>query len=89
MPELVNVPAAISMVVAPCEVGVNVAVYTVLDVAEKLLKAPLVTVISPTAKSVVASLLVKVEITVLLKYSILILWNKWQNLWLDVYLVIL
>ena len=57
----VNVPAATSMVAAPLDVGVNVAVYTVLDVAEKLLMAPLVTVISPTAKSVVASLLVKVR----------------------------
>ena len=57
----VNPFAATSMVVAPLADGVNVAVYTVLDVAEKLLKAPLVTVISPTAKSVVASLLVKVR----------------------------
>jgi len=54
------------MVVAPLADGVNVAVYTVLDVAEKLLKAPLVTVISPTAKSVVASLLVKVSESVAL-----------------------
>ena len=52
------------MVVAPSAVGVNVAVYTVLDVAVKLLKAPLSTVISPTAKSVVASLLVKVTVKV-------------------------
>ena len=57
----VNVLAATSMVTAPCAVGVNVAVYTVLDVAEKLLKAPLDTVISPTAKFVVTSLLVKVR----------------------------
>ena len=57
----VNVLAATSMVAAPSAVGVNVAVYTVLEVAAKLLKAPLVTVISPTAKSVVASLLVKVR----------------------------
>ena len=57
----VNVLAATSMVAAPSAVGVNVAVYTVLEVAEKLLNAPLVTVISPTAKSVVASLLVKVR----------------------------
>ena len=57
----VNVPAATSMVVAPLADGVNVAVYTVLEVAAKLLKAPLDTVISPTAKSVVASLLVKVR----------------------------
>ena len=60
----VEVPAATSMVAAPLAVGVNVAVYTVLDVAEKLLKAPLDTVISPTAKSVVASLLVKVRVSV-------------------------
>ena len=57
----VNVPAATSMVVAPLADGVKVAVYTVLEVAEKLLKAPPETVISPTAKSVVASLLVKVR----------------------------
>ena len=57
----VNLLAATSMVAAPSAVGVNVAVYTVLEVAEKLLNAPLVTVISPTAKSVVASLLVKVS----------------------------
>ena len=57
----VNVLAATSMVAAPSAVGVNVAVYTVLEVAEKLLKAPLVTVISPTAKFVVTSLLVKVR----------------------------
>ena len=57
----VNVPAATSMVVAPLADGVKVAVYTVLEVAEKLLKAPPETVISPTAKSVVASLLVKVS----------------------------
>ena len=57
----VNVPAATSMVAAPLDVGVNVAVYTVLEVAEKLLKAPPETVISPTAKSVVASLLVKIS----------------------------
>ena len=57
----VNVLAATSMVAAPSAVGVNVAVYTVLEVAEKLLNAPLDTVMSPTAKSVVASLLVKVR----------------------------
>ena len=56
-----NVLAATSMVVAPTAVGVNVAVYTVLDVAEKLLKVPLVTVISPSAKSVVASFEVNVS----------------------------
>ena len=60
----VNVLAATSMVAAPLDVGVNVAVYTALEVAEKLLKAPLVTVISPTAKSVVASLLVNVTVNV-------------------------
>ena len=57
----VNVLAATSIVVAPLADGVKVAVYTVLDAAAKLLNAPLVTVISPTAKSVVASLLVKVR----------------------------
>ena len=57
----VNVPAATSMVVAPLADGVKVAVYTVLDVAEKLLKAPPETVISPTTKSVVASLDVKIS----------------------------
>ena len=57
----VNVLAATSMVAAPFAVGVNVAVYTVLEVAAKLLNAPLVTVISPTAKSVVASLDVNVS----------------------------
>ena len=60
----VNVLAATSMVAAPSAVGVNVAVYTVLEVAAKLLKAPLDTVMSPTAKSVVASLLVKVSASV-------------------------
>ena len=57
----VNVLAATSMVAAPSAVGVNVAVYTVLDVAEKLLNAPLDTVMSPTAKLVVASLDVKIS----------------------------
>ena len=57
----VNVLAAISMVAAPLAVGVNVAVYTVLDVAAKLLNDPLDTVMSPTAKSVVASLEVNVS----------------------------
>ena len=60
----VNVLAATSMVAAPSAVGVNVAVYTVLEVAVKLLKAPLDTVISPTTKSVVASLEVKVTVNV-------------------------
>ena len=60
----VNVLAATSMVAAPSAVGVNVAVYTVLDVAEKLLNAPLDTVMSPTAKLLVASLLVNVTVNV-------------------------
>ena len=60
----VNVPAATSMVAAPLAVGVNVAVYTIVDEAEKLLKAPLDTVISPTAKSAVASLEVNVSASV-------------------------
>ena len=62
--ESVNVLAATSMVAAPSAVGVNVAVYTVLDVAEKLVNVPLDTVMSPTAKSVVASLLVNVTVNV-------------------------
>ena len=57
----VNVPAATSMVTAPSAVGVNVAVYTVLEDGAKLLKAPLVTVISATAKFVVTSLDVKIS----------------------------
>ena len=57
----VNVLAATSIVASLLAVGVNVAVYTVLDVAEKLLNAPLDTVMSPTAKSVVASLEVNVS----------------------------
>ena len=57
----VNVLAATSIVASLLAVGVNVAVYTVLDVAEKLLNAPLDTVMSPTAKSVVASLDVNVS----------------------------
>ena len=60
-----NVPAATSMVAAPSAVGVNVAVYTMLDVAEKLLKAPLDTVMSPTTKLLVASLLVNVTVNVI------------------------
>ena len=60
----VNLFAATSMVVAPLADGVKVAVYTVLDVAEKLLKAPPDTVISPTAKLLVASLEVKVTVSV-------------------------
>ena len=55
-------PAApTSMVAAPSAVGVKVAVYTVEDVAAKSLKLPLVTVISPLSKSVVASLDVNVS----------------------------
>ena len=46
---------------APSAVGVNVAVYTVLLVAAKLLNAPPLTVISASAKVVVASLDVKVS----------------------------
>ena len=57
----VNVLAATSMVAAPSVVGVNVAVYTVLEVAEKLLNAPLDTVMSPTTKLLVTSLLVKIS----------------------------
>ena len=57
----VNVLAATSMVAAPSAVGVNVAVYTVLEVAAKLLNAPPETVISPTAKSVVGFEVVKIS----------------------------
>ena len=60
----VNVPAATSIVASLLAVGVNVAVYTVLEVAEKLLNAPLDTVMSPTAKLLVASLLVNVTVNV-------------------------
>ena len=60
----VNVLAVTSMVVAPLADGVKVAVYTVLDVAEKLLKAPPETAISPTTKLLVASLEVKVTVSV-------------------------
>ena len=56
--------AATSMVTAPSAVGVKVAVYTVEDVAEKLVNVPLVTVISPTAKLLVASLDVNVSASV-------------------------
>ena len=52
---------ATSIVTAPSVVGVNVAVYTVDEVALNELKAPLVTVISPTAKLVVTSFEVKVN----------------------------
>ena len=60
----VNLFAATSMVVAPLADGVKVAVYTVLEVAEKLLKAPPDTVMSPTTKLVVALLEVKVTVSV-------------------------
>ena len=60
----VNLFAATSTVVAPLELGVNVAVYTVLLVAEKELREPPLTVISPTTKFDVASLLVKVSVKV-------------------------
>ena len=49
------------MVTAPSAVGVNVAVYTVDEVAPNELKAPLVTIISPTTKLLVASLDVNVS----------------------------
>ena len=59
----VNVPAATSIVVAPSAVGVNVAVYVVpLPLNE--LRLPPLTVTSPTAKLVVAALLVKVTVRV-------------------------
>ena len=57
----VNLFAATSMVVAPLADVVKVAVYTVLDVAEKILKAPPETVMSPTTKLLVASLDVNVS----------------------------
>jgi len=63
--ESVKPAAPTSMVTAPSAAGVKVAVYTVEDVAAKLLKLPLVTVISPTAKLLVASLLVNVTVNVL------------------------
>ena len=52
------------MVVAPCAVGVNVAVYTVELDALNALNEPLSTEISPTTKFVVASLEVKVSANV-------------------------
>ena len=61
--ESVNVPAPTSMVVAPGALGVNVAVYTVPD-PEKPLILPPDTVASPSAKSVVPSLAVKVSVRV-------------------------
>jgi len=62
--ESVKPAAPTSMVAAPSAVGVKVAVYTVEDVAAKSLKLPLVTVISPTAKLLVASLDVNVSASV-------------------------
>ena len=56
----VKVLLATSIVVAPCAVGVNVAVYVVPD-PEKLLSVPPLTEMSPTAKSVVLALAVKVR----------------------------
>ncbi len=56
--------AATSMVVAPLVDGVKVAVYTVDDVAAKLLIAPPETAISPTTKLLVASLEVNVTVSV-------------------------
>ena len=61
----VNEPSLIPTMDAPLPDGVRVAVYTVLDVAEKLLIVPPDTVISPTVKSVVASDEVKVKISVI------------------------
>ena len=60
----VNLLEATSTVVAPLELGVNVAVYTVLLVEEKELREPPLTVMSPSAKFDVASLLVKVNVSV-------------------------
>ena len=60
----VNVLAATSIVVAPAALGVKVAVYTVELVAAKLLIAPPDTVMSAAAKLVVASLEVKVTVSV-------------------------
>ncbi len=57
----VNEPSLIPIMCVPLPDGVKVAVYTVLDVAEKLLIVPPDTAISPTAKSVVASDEVKVS----------------------------
>ena len=52
------------MVAAPSAVGVKVAVYTVVEVSERLPNVPLVIVISPLTKLVVASLLVNVTVIV-------------------------
>tara|TARA_B100000609_G_C16915188_1_gene281453 strand:- start:54 stop:395 length:342 start_codon:yes stop_codon:yes gene_type:complete len=56
-----NTPALTSIEVAPSALAVKVAVYTVELEEAKLLRLPPVTVISPTAKFVVASLEVKVN----------------------------
>ena len=56
----VNLLAATSIVVAPDADGLNMAVYTVELVAVKLLIVPPDTVMSFAAKSLVASLVVKV-----------------------------
>ena len=61
----VKTAAPTSMVVAPSAAGVKVAVYTVVDVSERLPNMPLVTVISSLTKLVVASLDVNVTINVL------------------------
>ena len=57
----VNAPPATSMVVAPCPLGVNVAVYTVLLTPVNAPIDPPLTVMSPAIKFVVASLDVKVN----------------------------
>ena len=61
----VNLLAATSIVVAPDAAGLNMAVYIVELVAEKLLIVPPETVMSLAAKLVVASLEVKVTVSVL------------------------
>ena len=57
----VKLPAATSIVteLETNAEGVNIAVYTVLDMAVKLLKVPSVTLISSTTKSVVGLEIVK------------------------------
>ena len=59
----VKLPAATSIVIKleTNAEGVNIAVYTMLEIAVKLLKAPPVTLISPTAKSVVGLEVVKIS----------------------------
>ena len=59
----VKLPAATSIVIKleTNAEGVNIAVYTVLEMAVKLLKVPPVTLISPTAKSVVGLEVVKIS----------------------------